>query len=85
MPAPIALLEVTAQDRGPAVANVPQRPPLLAGQHRVPASPKVLLMSAEDIGQFQPMFFHREDRARSRSSESRGLGVERTATSATCR
>jgi hypothetical protein len=59
MSAPVALLEVTAQDRGAAVANVSQRSPLLAGQHRVPASQEILLMSAEDIGQFQPMLFHR--------------------------
>jgi hypothetical protein len=52
MPAPIALLEVAAQDRGPAVANISQRSPLLARQHWVPASQEVLLMSAEDIGQF---------------------------------
>ena len=55
MSAPVALVEVTAQDRGPAVANVSQRFPLLARQHRVPASQEIVLMGAEDIGQFQPM------------------------------
>jgi hypothetical protein len=43
------------------------------------------LMSAEDIGQFQPMLFHRGEGTMSRSKESSGLAVERTATSATCR
>ena len=85
MSAPVTLLEVAAQNRGPAVANVSQRPPLLAGQHRVPASQEILLMSAEDIGQFQPMFFHLGEGTRLRSNESSGLAVERTATSATCK
>ncbi len=58
MSAPVALIEMTAQDRGPAVANVSQRFPLLARQHGVPASQEIVLMSAEDIGQFQPMRFH---------------------------
>jgi hypothetical protein len=33
MPAPIALIEMTTQDRGPAVTNVSERFPLLARQH----------------------------------------------------
>ena len=85
MSAPVALVEVAAQDRGPAVTNVPQRPPLRAGQHVIPASQKILLMGAEDIGQFQPMISHLTGGTRSRSSESSGLAVVRTATSATCR
>ncbi len=85
MSAPVALLKVSPQGRGPAVANVVQRSPLLARQHMVPASQKILLMGAEDIGQFQPMLFHWEVGIRSRSSESSGLAVERTATSATCK
>jgi hypothetical protein len=83
MSAPVTLLEVAAQGRRPAIANVLQRSPLLARQHVVPASQEILWMSAEDIGQFQPMLFHRG--IKSRSSESRGLAVERTATSATCK
>ena len=82
MSAPIALLDAAAQGGGPAVANVFERFPLLTRQDRIPASQKITLMGAEDIGQFWPMRFHRR---KSSSSESSGLGVERTATSATCR
>ena len=85
MSALVTLLEVAAQRRRPAVLNVLQRSPLLAGQHVVPARQEILLMSAEDIGQFQPMRFHRGGGSKSRSSESRGLTVERTAMSATCK
>ena len=85
MSAPVTLLEMAAQGRRPAVANILQRSPLLARQHVVPASQEILLMSAEDIGQFQPMLFHLGDGTKLRSSESSGLAVERTATSATCR
>jgi hypothetical protein len=85
MSAPVTLVEVAAQDCGPAAANVSQCPFLLARQHVIPASPKILLMRAEDIGQFQPMWVHLADGTRSRSSESNGLAVLRTATSATCR
>ena len=35
-------------------------------------------MCAEDIGQFQPMIFHRADGTKSRSSESSGLAVVAT-------
>ena len=52
MSAPIALVQMTTQDGGPAVTNVSQRFPLLARQHGVPASQESLLMSAKDIGQF---------------------------------
>src|SRR4249920_265490 len=86
MPAPVALIEMTTQDRGPAVANVSQRFPLLARQHGVPESQEIVLMSAEDIGQFQPMLWHHlGGRRRSESSDSSGLVVPRTFTSATCR
>ena len=85
MSAPVTLLEMAAQGRRPAVANILQRSPLLARQHVVPASQEIVLMSAKDIGQFQPMRFHPWGGIRSRSSESRGLAVERTATSATCK
>ena len=86
MSAPVALIEMTTQDRGPAVANVSERFPLLARQHGVPARQEIVLMSAEDIGQFQPMRFHSfGGRRRSDSSDSSGLVVPRTFTSATCR
>ena len=86
MSAPVALLEVAAQGRSPAVANILQRSPLLARQHVVPASQEILLMSADDIGQFQPMIVHRWMAVRSSdSNESNGLMVERTLTSATCK
>jgi hypothetical protein len=58
MSAPVALIEMTTQDRGPAVTNVSERFPLLARQHGVPAGQEIVTMSAKDIGQFQPMRFH---------------------------
>ncbi len=86
MSAPVALIEMTTQDRGPAVTNVSERFPLLARQHGVPASQEIALMGAEDIGQFQPMLFHPfGGMRRSDSSDSSGLVVARTFTSATCR
>ena len=86
MSAPVALLEMTAQDGCPAVADIPERFPLLAREHGVPASQEIVLMSAEDIGQFQPMRFHSFGGIRrSESSDSSGLVVPRTFTSATCR
>jgi len=84
MSAPVALIEMTTQDRGPAVTNVSKRFPLLARKHGVPASQEILLMSAEDIGQFQPMRLHSFGGIRrSGSSDSSGLVVPRTFTSAT--
>jgi hypothetical protein len=86
MSAPVAPVQMTTQDRGPAVTNVSERLPLLARQHRVPARQESVLMSAEDIGQFQPMRFHPLGGMRqSDSSDSSGLVVARTFTSATCR
>src|SRR5580704_5954931 len=84
--APVALIEMTAQDGCPAVADIPERFPLLAREHGVPASQEIVLMSAEDIGQFQPMRFHSFGGIRrSESSDSSGLVVPRTFTSATCK
>src|SRR5271168_5174260 len=54
MPAPVALIQMTTQDRGPAVPNVSERFPLLARQDGVPASQESVLIGAEDIGHFQP-------------------------------
>jgi len=87
MSAPVALVQMTTQDCCPAVTNVSQRLPLPARQHGVPASQKSVLMSAKDIGQFQPMRFHPllGGMRQSDSSDSRGLVVARTFTSATCR
>src|SRR5271170_2050214 len=39
MSAPVALIEMTAQDRGPAIANISECFPLLAREHGVPAEP----------------------------------------------
>ena len=44
MSAPVALIEMTAQDGSPAVTNVSERFPLLARQHGVPASQEIVLM-----------------------------------------
>ena len=86
MSALVALIKVTTQDRGPAVTNVAQRFPVLAREYGIPASQEIVLMGAEDIGQFQPMRFHPfGGRRRSDSSDSRGLVVPRTFTSATWR
>ena len=86
MSAPVALIEMTTQDGCPAVTNISKRFPLLARQDRVPASQEIVLMSAEYIGQFQPMRVHPfGGRRRSDSSDSSGLVVPRTFTSATCR
>jgi hypothetical protein len=52
MSAPVALVQMTTQDRGPAVTNVSERFSLLARQRGVPASQESVLMGAEDIGQF---------------------------------
>jgi hypothetical protein len=83
MSAPGALIEMTTQDRSPAVANVSERFPVLARQDRVPARQEIGWMSAEDMGQFQPMRFH--SLGGIRRSDSSGLVVPRTFTSATCR
>ncbi len=83
MSTPIALVEVTAQDRSPAVTNILDCFPLLARQHRIPESQEITLMGAEDIGHFRPTRVHRGIGLKSRSSASSGLGVERMATSAT--
>ena len=82
MSALIALLDASAERSSPAVANVAEGFSLLTRQDRVPARQELALVSADDIGHLGPMGFHRSG---SRSRESSGLGVERTATSATCR
>ena len=82
----VTLIEMTTQNRGPAITNFSERFPLPGRQHGVPASQEIVLMGAEDIGQFQPMLFHHLGGMRlSDSSDSSGLVVPRTFTSATCR
>jgi hypothetical protein len=85
MSALIALVKVPAQGCGSAIPNIIKRSPLLARQYAVPAGQEIALMGAEDIGQFRLMRFHGSIDGKLRSSESSGLEVERTATSATCR
>lgn len=51
MTTPIAAVEMTAQDRGPAVTNIPERFPLLARQNSPPTNQEIALMGAEHIGQ----------------------------------
>ena len=91
MPA-IVLLHMAAQDRCSAVANVREGLPLLRGEHVSPSSQKIVSVCAHDIGQLQPMFAHRSGTnvlaaltMSSGSSSSRGLMLERTAVSATCK
>jgi hypothetical protein len=50
MSAPIALLEMPTQGRGPAVPYGSQGPQLRVRQHGSPASQKLFFMGAEDIG-----------------------------------
>jgi len=84
MSAPIALLNASAKGTRPAVANIAQGFALLARQRWIPTSQELAVMSADNVGHLGPTRVHRS-RRRWRSSESSGLGVERTATSATCR
>src|SRR5580658_568498 len=83
MSAPIALLHAPAEGGRTAVAKVTQGFSLLARKHGVPARQELVVMSADNVGHLRPMRGHRCGNLR--SSESSGLGVERTATSATCR
>jgi len=78
--APIALVAMSAEGRGPAVAKSLQGLLLLAREHMTPASQEVVLMGADHIGHFRPMRFHPFG-----GSNSSGLVVARTATSATCK
>src|ERR1700722_2486892 len=84
MSAPVALLNASAEGSRPAGANIAQGFALLARQHWIPASQELVMMSADNVGHLRLTRVH-GSRSRWRSSESSGLGVERTATSATCR
>ncbi len=88
MSARVALLHVfrvPAEGRGAAVANRFEGFSLMRTQYVSPSCEELFFVRAEDIGHFEPMFFHRCDgMARIRSSESsvsKGLLVERTALS----
>ena len=85
MSAAIALLDAPAESRGSAVANVAQSFALLAREHVIPACQQIAAMRADDVGQLGPRRLHGSIEGNVRSSESSGLGVERTAKSATCR
>ena len=82
MSAAIALLDAPAEGGRAAVANVAQSFALLAREHVIPACQQIAVMRADDVGHLEPTRVHD---ANLRSSESSGLGVERTATSATWR
>ena len=91
MPA-IVLPHMATKHRCSAVPNVREGLPLLRGEHVSPVSQKILFVNAENIGQFEPMIAHRSTRnvlavltMSSGSNSSRGLVVERTAVSATCK
>jgi hypothetical protein len=57
MPA-IVILHMATQGGCAAVANVVEGFPLWAGEYPIPQSQKVISVSAEDIGHFQPMLSH---------------------------
>ena len=83
MSAAIALLDAPAEGRRAAVANVAQGFALLAREHVTPARQQIAVMRADDVGHLGPTRVHGSIEGNLRSSESSGLGVERTATSAT--
>jgi len=58
MAAPITLFEVTAERRGAARADVTKSFMLLWRDRVSPLRQKLLLMLANDIGYFEPMFGH---------------------------
>jgi len=82
MPAPITLPDVAAKRPSDSHEYLAT---LFSVGAKAPNSNAPGMMGAEDIGQFRPMLFHRWIGTKSSSNESRGLGVERTDTSATCR
>jgi hypothetical protein len=57
MPA-IVILHVSTQGGCAAITNVVEGFPLWAGEYPLPQSKKVISVSAEDIGHFQPMLAH---------------------------
>ena len=58
MRAVITLLQMTAESGGAADADVTHGFALLAREHVSPASEKLILVSVQDIGYFEPMSFH---------------------------
>jgi hypothetical protein len=85
MSALIALLNAASKRGGAAIANVAQGFSLLARKYGVPACQELAVVSADDVGHLGPTWAHRSMGVKSRSRESSGLDVERTARSATCR
>jgi hypothetical protein len=62
MPAGVALLDVlhmTSQSGRAAVTNRLEGLSLMRAEHMSPSFEKLLLISAENIGYFEPMFAHR--------------------------
>jgi len=85
MSAAIALLDAPAEGSRAAVANVAQGFALLARRYVIPACQQIAVMRADDVGHLGPTRVPDSIEGKLRSSESSGLIVERTATSATCR
>jgi hypothetical protein len=54
----IVILHMATQDVCAAITNVVEGFPLWAGEYPLPQSQKVISVSAEDIGHFQPMLTH---------------------------
>ena len=54
----IVILHMATQGGCAAITNVVEGFPLWAGEYPLPQSQKVISVSAEDIGQFQPMLTH---------------------------
>jgi hypothetical protein len=85
MSAAITLLDASAEGRRAAVTNVAQGFALLARKRAIPTCQQIAVMNADNVGHLGPMRLHDANGGNLRSSESSGLGVERTATSATWR
>ena len=85
MSAAVALLNAPAESSRAAVANVAQGFALFPREHMIPARQQIAVMRADDVGHLGPTWVHDSIAGNVRSSESSGLAVERTATSATCR
>ena len=56
-PVPVALIEMTTQDRSPATHECLQALSCAVATAPSSSEPESLLMGAEDIGQFRPMRF----------------------------
>jgi hypothetical protein len=85
MSTPVTLLDAPAEGSRAAVANITQGFALFARQHVIPTRQQSAVMSADNVGHLRPTWIHDSIGGKWRSSESSGLSVARTATSATCR